>query len=141
MSQPKTATPEEAKELIRHIMEDGFNKQDLSVVEACFVDNYRRIGNGINSVNSLAEHIEDLKSRHVAFAEGRFEIHQMVSDGHFVAVRYTFHGVHRDTYLGIEATGRTVSRPSAAFFEIQDGKVTEGNLISDGGGLLKQLTD
>lgn len=134
-------TPDEAKELIRHIMEDGFNLQDLSVVEDSFVEDYRRHGNGINSVNSLAEHIEDLKARHVAFANGRFEINQMVSDGRFVAVRYTFYGDHVGTYLGIEPTGRSVSRPSAAFFEIEGGKVIEGNIVSDGGGLLKQLTE
>lgn len=133
-------TPDEAKELIRHIMEDGFNKQDLSVVEACFVDDYERHGYGGASVGSLAEHIADLKARHEAFSDGRFEIEQMVSDGRFVAVRYTFHGVHRDTFLGIEATGRTVSRASAAFFEIDGGKVIEGHIVSDGGGLLDQLT-
>ncbi len=133
-------TPEAAKELIRHIMEDGFNKQDMSVVEASFVEDYRRIGSGISSVNSLSEHIADLADRHRAFADARFVINHMVSDGEFVAVHYTFHGVHRDTYLGVEATGRSVTRPSAAFFEIVDGKVKEGNIVSDGGGLLDQLT-
>lgn len=133
-------TPAEASELVRHIMEDGFNRQDLSVVEESFVEDYVRHGNGINSVNSLAEHIEDLEARHRAFGDARFEIEQMISDGDNVAVRYTFHGVHQDTYLGVPATGRAVSRASAAFFRIEDGKVAEGHIVSDGGGLLAQLT-
>ncbi|MDH3682422.1 MAG: ester cyclase [Acidimicrobiia bacterium] len=133
-------TPAEAAELVRHIMEDGFNRQDLSVVEESFVEDYVRHGNGINSVNSLAQHIEDLTARHRAFADARFEIEQIVSDGSQVAVRYTFHGIHRDTYLGIPATGRDVTRASAAFFRIEGGKVAEGHIVSDGGGLLAQLT-
>lgn len=133
-------TPTEAKELIRHIMEDGFNRGDLTVVEECFVDDYVRHGHGIASVGSLAEHIEDLKARHEAFANARFEIEQMVSDGRYVAVRYTFHGEHRGPFMGIEPTGRAVSRPSAAFFEIENGKVVEGHIVSDGGGLIDQLT-
>ena len=79
-------TPDEAKELVRHIMEDGFNQQDLSVVEASFTEDYVRHGYGGPSANSLAEHIESLKKYHLSLSDARFEIQQMVSDG---AVSYT----------------------------------------------------
>ncbi len=128
------------KELIRHIMEDGFNKADMSVVYDSFVENYVRHGHGVDSMGSLAEHVADLKARHAAFTDARFEIHTMVAEGDTVAVHYTFHGVHSGPFAGIEPTGRTVTRPSSAFFTIADGKVTEGNIVSDGGGLLAQLT-
>ncbi|HAY66164.1 MAG TPA: hypothetical protein DCY36_09060 [Acidimicrobiaceae bacterium] len=60
-------TSNEAKDLVRYIMEEGFNKQDLSVVERSFTDNYVRHGYGGPSANSLAEHIESLKGYHSAF--------------------------------------------------------------------------
>ncbi|MCP4222531.1 MAG: ester cyclase [Actinomycetia bacterium] len=129
------------KELIRHIMEDGFNRADMDVVYDSFVEDYVRHGFGVPSMGSLAEHVEDLKSRHEAFDGARFEIHQMVAEGDTVAVHYTFHGVHTGEFAGIAPTGRTVSRPSSAFFTIADGKVREGTIVSDGGGLLAQLTD
>ena len=53
-------TPDEAKELVRHIMEDGFNQQDLSVVAASFTEDYVRHGYGGPSDNYMAEHIESL---------------------------------------------------------------------------------
>ena len=46
------------KELVRHIMEDGFNKQDLSVIDASFHDNYVRRGYGMKDARSLAEQLE-----------------------------------------------------------------------------------
>lgn len=129
------------RELVRHIMEDGFNKADMAVVYECFVEDYVRHGFGVGSMGSLEEHVADLKSRHEAFDDARFEIHQMVAEGDTVAVRYTFHGTHTGDFMGIAPTGRTVSRPSTAFFRVGDGKVVEGNIVSDSGGFLAQLSD
>ncbi len=128
------------KELVRHIMEDGFNKADMSVVYDSFVEDYVRHGFGGPSMGSLAEHVADLQARHAAFTNARFEIHQLLAEGDTVAVRYTFHGTHTGEFLGVAPTGREVSRPSAAFFTVADGKVVVGNIVSDGGGLMEQLT-
>ena len=133
-------TGEEAKELVRHIMEDGFNKQDLSVVEASFTKDYVRYGYGGPSANSLAEHIESLKAYHSSLTNARFEIQQMVSDGSSVAVRYILRGTHTGTFMGVAASGNEVERHAVAIFTIVGGKVTEGHIVSDSGGLLDQLT-
>lgn len=131
----------ELRELIRHIMEDGFNRADMAVVYASFHPDYRRHGFGGPSVGSLDEHVADLQARHDAFAGARFEIHEIVADAdrQTLAVRYTFHGVHTAEFLGVAPTGRAVTRPSAAFFQVRDGKVAEGWIVSDGGGFLAQL--
>ena len=81
-------TAAENKELVRHIMEDGFNKQDMAVVYATFHDDYVRHGHGVASMGSLAEHVEDLKARHAAFDEARFNIQKIVGDDDTVAVYY-----------------------------------------------------
>ena len=128
------------KELVRHIMEDGFNRGDMSVVYDSFVPHYVRHGFGVASMGSLAEHVADLEARHAAFSGARFEIHQMVAEGDTVAVRYTFHGTHTGELDGIAPTGRTVTRESSAFFTIADGKVVEGAVVADGHALLAQLT-
>jgi|TARA_B110000438_G_scaffold287838_1_gene320607 predicted ester cyclase len=132
-------TPEQAKELIRHIMEDGFNQQNISVVEASFTEDYVRHGYGGPSANSLAEHIESLKKYHSALTDARFEIQQMVSDGESVAVRYILRGVHTGTFMGVEPSGNEVERHAVAIFTIRNNKVVEGHIVSDSGGLLDQL--
>lgn len=131
--------PEEMKELVRHIMEDGFNQADMAVVYDSFTPDYVRHGHGGPSMASLEEHVADLQARHAAFTDARFEIHSLLAEGDTVAVRYTFHGTHTGEFMGIAPTGRTVSRPSAAFFRIVDGRVAEGNVFSDGAGMLAQL--
>jgi predicted ester cyclase len=114
---------EASKELVRHIMEDGFNKQDMSIVHASFHTDYMRHGHGVPSMGSLAEHTEDLLALHSAFDDAHFVIHQMIAEGDTVAVRYTFDGVHTGDYRGAAPTGNRVSRASAAIFTIRDGKV------------------
>ncbi len=132
-------TGEEAKELVRHIMEDGFNKQDLSVVKASFTEDYVRHGYGGPSANSLAEHIESLKTYHSSLTNAQFEIQQMVSDGESVAVRYILRGLHTGIFMGIEPSGNEIERHAVAIFTIHGNKVVEGHIVSDSGGLLDQL--
>ena len=134
-------TIEENKELIRHIMEDGFNKQDMSVVYDCFHTDYVRHGHGVASMASLAEHVEDLLARHKAFDEAQFTIQKIVGDGDTVAVQFLFTGVHSGAFNGMAATGKRVNRPAAAFFIIRDGKVVEGTVFADGAGFMAQLQE
>ena len=133
-------TPTEMKELIRHIMEDGFNKADMSVVYASFHDDYVRRGHGVGSMGSLAEHVEDLKARHRAFSDARFTIETLLTEGDIVAVKYVFEGEHTGEFAGIPPTGRSIRRASAAFFKVRDGKVSEGDVFADGAGLIAQLS-
>jgi steroid delta-isomerase-like uncharacterized protein len=132
-------TAAENKELVRHIMEDGFNKQDMAVVYDTFHTDYVRHGHGVASMGSLAEHVEDLKARHAAFDDARFNIQKILGDGDTVAVYYIFTGVHSGEFNGMPATGKSVSRPAAAFFTVRDGKVSEGSVFADGGGFMAQL--
>ena len=128
-------TPDEMKALVRHIMEDGFNKQDMAVVYDSFHTDYVRHGFGVASMGSLEEHVADLKARHAAFSDAHFVIDTLLAEGDTVAVRYTFHGVNTGELNGNPPTGKKVSRPSAAFFRIRDGKVAEGTIIADSGAL------
>ena len=129
------------KELIRHIMEDGFNKQDMSVVYESFHENYARHGHGVASMGSLAEHVEDLIARHKAFDDAKFTIHKIVGDGDTVAVQFDFTGVHSRDFNGVPVSGNKVIRPAAAFFTIRDGKVSEGTVFADSAGFMAQLQD
>ncbi|MEM7253280.1 MAG: ester cyclase [Pseudomonadota bacterium] len=131
---------DEMKELVRHIMEDGFNQQDMAVVYESFHPDYVRHGFGVDSMGSLAEHVDDLKARHAAFENAHFVINKILAHDDTVAVMYTFKGIHRGPFKGLAPTGREVTRTSAAFFTVRDGKVAEGTIIADSGGMLAQLT-
>ena len=115
--------PESNKELVRHIMEDGFNKKDLSVIDASFHEDYVRRGYGMKDAASLAEHRADLVAQHAAIDNAKFSIQEMLAEGDRVAVYFVFTGK-------IKRTGAEIERHLAAFFKVTDGKVAEGRVIA-----------
>jgi predicted ester cyclase len=50
-----------------------------------------------------------------------------------------FSGVHRDTFLGVPATGRRVAWAGAAFFTFDDGLISDLWVLGDLYGLHEQL--
>ncbi|HBQ04015.1 MAG TPA: ester cyclase, partial [Acidimicrobiaceae bacterium] len=50
-------------------------------------------------------------------------------------------GVHTGMFMGVEASGNEVERHAVAIFTVVEGKVTEGHIVSDSGGLLEQLSN
>ena len=67
-------------------------------------------------------------------------IDDLVAEGDRVAVRLTFRGTHQGEFLGVPATGRTVSYVSHEFYRIADGLVAEEWICSDLASLQGQLT-
>jgi steroid delta-isomerase-like uncharacterized protein len=134
-------TPEEMMTLVKRCM-TGFSTNNLQLLEGCFHDDYTRHATpGIKGVSSFAEHIADLKNRHHALKDARFEIDDMIAEGDTVAARFSFVGEHVDTYQGIPATGKTISRQQISFFRITNGKISESWNITDMYGMLEELRD
>ncbi|WP_152362407.1 ester cyclase [Microlunatus speluncae] len=75
-----------------------------------------------------------------AFPDLRAEIMDCFGDGDRVAVRLIFHGTHTGEFLGIPATGRTVSYDSTELYRVVDGVIMEEWICTDLAGLMRQLT-
>ncbi len=74
-----------------------------------------------------------------AFPDLHAEIEDIFASGDRVAVRLTMRGTHQGDYLGIPATGRTVSYVSHEFYRIDDGLIAEEWICSDTASLLRQI--
>jgi predicted ester cyclase len=57
-----------------------------------------------------------------AFPDKHTEIHRVVADGDLVACHCTTRATHTGTYLGLEATGRTVELEEMMFCRVRDGR-------------------
>jgi predicted ester cyclase len=55
----------------------------------------------------------------------RYEIHQVVADGDFVAARATVHGVHNSGHLGFAPTGKPYAMPTMHMYRAQGGLLAE----------------
>lgn len=72
-------------------------------------------------------------------SEARFEIHDMIAEGHRVAVRLTTSARHTGPFMGVEPTGNRYSIDEIHIFRIRDGQVTEHWHTFDKMSLLQQL--
>jgi steroid delta-isomerase-like uncharacterized protein len=74
-----------------------------------------------------------------AFPDLRAEIEDIFASGDRVAVRLRMRGTHAGEYLGIAASGRTVSYVSHEFYRIENGLIAEEWICSDTASLLQQI--
>jgi predicted ester cyclase len=84
---------------------------------------------------------------HIQQAEAAFPCYELVAEDliaerDLVAMRGVFRGVHRGTFAGIPATGRTVSAPLQIIYLVHGGsggRVVEHWLQFDGAAVVNQL--
>jgi steroid delta-isomerase-like uncharacterized protein len=74
-----------------------------------------------------------------AFPDFHAEIEDIFASGDRVAVRLRMRGTHEGDYLGIPATGRTVSYVSHEFYRIENGLIAEEWICSDTATLFGQI--
>jgi steroid delta-isomerase-like uncharacterized protein len=74
-----------------------------------------------------------------AFEHLKVTIEDMVAEGNNVTARFTAHGIHKGSFMGLPATGKPITMAGIEIFRIKDGKIVElwgeANLL----GLMQQL--
>jgi aspartyl-tRNA synthetase len=74
-----------------------------------------------------------------AFPDYRWEIRHLVIDPPWIAAHFANTGTHRGPFLGIPATGRSVSTQEFAFYRIDGGRIAEVWVTADNLQLMQQL--
>ncbi|TQK18558.1 steroid delta-isomerase-like uncharacterized protein [Microbacterium sp. SLBN-154] len=75
-----------------------------------------------------------------SFSDLTLDIRHELAAGDLVAFNITYTARHTGDFLGIPATGRTVSWQSLEHYRVSDGLIAEEWIASDIGTLLGQLT-
>src|SRR5688500_11894789 len=98
---------EENKELIRHVIEEGFNKFNLAVADDSFLPDYEVHAPGLPP---LARGPQAFKNAMTIWRSGFSDIHMtieaLVAEGDYVATRFTARGTHDGPLMGIPPTGK-----------------------------------
>ena len=76
---------------------------------------------------------------HRALGNYRCVIEELVTDGNRAGARMRFTGEHRDTFLGVPATGRQLIWAGAAFFRCENGRISDLWVLGDLVELRRQL--
>jgi steroid delta-isomerase-like uncharacterized protein len=74
-----------------------------------------------------------------AFPDLHFELTQVLSDGDFVATRWTATGTHRGELMGIVPTQRRTVTRGCSVAHVKNGKLAHDWVYWDTGHLLRQL--
>jgi steroid delta-isomerase-like uncharacterized protein len=130
---------EENKAKVQRMIEEVFNKGDLSVVDELVAPNYvyhfpgREEIKGPEGLKQFATMIR------TAFPDFHITIDDMVAEGDKVACRYTYQGTHKGEFLGIAPTGKQFTATGIMISHVRGDKEAEVWESIDRIGMLQQI--
>ncbi|MFC1947422.1 ester cyclase [Chloroflexota bacterium] len=131
-------TVEENKEVIRRLVEEIYDKGDLSVVPEFIDPNYNYIhpmGLEIKGTEGFSQFIQML---HSAFSNYHMTLDDMMAENDKVGITISLSGTLTGKFGEYEPTGNTVNLTEAMFFTLRDGKVIEQKAFTDGLSFMQQ---
>ena len=131
---------EENKAISRRFYEEVFTKGNLSALEefiaADFVDHNPF---GPETVSSLEGLKEMFGMFNAAFPDMTLTVEDQIAEGDKVVSRFTTTGTHKGEFMGIPATGKTVTISAIDIHRIENGQIVEHWDEVDMLGMMQQL--
>jgi steroid delta-isomerase-like uncharacterized protein len=75
----------------------------------------------------------------VAFPDIHWVVEETVASGDKVVTRFTWTGTHRGTFLGVPASGRSVSVKGVVIDRLASGKMADSRILMDNFTMMQQL--
>jgi predicted ester cyclase len=133
-------TPDENRELIRLIIEEGFNHGNLDVADGRFHDDYVAHVPGVPPLPPGPDAFKNVIGMwRSAFGDLHMTIEDLVCEGDLVSNRFTTRGTHTGRLFAFEPTGNSIEIHGQELHRVTDGKVAESWICDDVPGLLMQL--
>ena len=88
---------------------------------------------------NLAAHKQFASAFYSAFPDLNHTLDDTIADGDKVVVRFTLRGTHTENFMGIPATGKSITVGAIVLFHIVNGKVEELRAQFDQMGMMQQL--
>lgn len=82
---------------------------------------------------------ETLGVMRAGFPDMHWVVEEMVAEEDKVVTRFTWTGTHRGTFLGVPATGRSVTVKGVVMDQLAGGKMSYSRILMDSLGLMRQL--
>lgn len=130
---------EHNKHVTRRWWEELWNRWEFALVREIATPDLAFRGSLGRNTTGVAELHEYMRAVREAFPDFHSHIEEMVAEGDHVAARLTFTGTHRGELFGVAPTGRSIRYSAAAFFTLEDGKITSGWVLGDLQSLREQL--
>jgi steroid delta-isomerase-like uncharacterized protein len=131
---------ENNKAVVRRLVEEVWNKGNLSVANECFASSYKHHDPSTPEVeDGPAGEMKRATLYRTAFPDLRLTIEDLIAEENTVAARWSCRGTHKGVLGDIEPTGKQVSLSGVSIVRFADGKMLEGWINWDALGMLQQL--
>jgi steroid delta-isomerase-like uncharacterized protein len=131
---------ENNKAIVGRLIEEVWNKGNLSLVDELFTTNYEHhdasspdFGRGPESEKKRATLYR------TAFPDLRVTIEDIIAEGETVMARWSCRGTHKGDLGGIAPTGKQVTISGVSIARFSGGKIAEGWINWDALGMMQQL--
>ncbi|HJT14397.1 MAG TPA: ester cyclase [Dongiaceae bacterium] len=129
---------EQNKARIRRVIEEVYNRGDLSVVDEVAASDLviHASSQDIRGREGAKQYVATLRA---AFPDLHFTIEDQIAEGDRVVTRWTARGTHRGEFQSVPATGKKIRLEGTDIDRMADGKVVECWAHVDELGLMQQL--
>jgi predicted ester cyclase len=108
---------QENKEIIKSLVDEVFNKHDLSVIDKYHVADLS------NDSNILESFKQSLAALYSGFPDLRVSIEYMIAENNIVVAFLSIIGTHTGLYKGLQPTNKQMQIRSADLYKIENGKI------------------
>jgi steroid delta-isomerase-like uncharacterized protein len=128
---------EENKALYRRLVEEGWNKHNLALLDELYADCvYYNPATGEVKGEALKQFLASMLA---AFPDIRFTIEDLVAEGDKVVTRWSCTVTHQGEFMGLAPTGKQFTRSGLVIARIVEGKVVEERVEFDTLRFFQQL--
>jgi aspartyl-tRNA synthetase len=114
--------------------------------EVCNAHAFSRLGEFVaedvhvnGEMQGLDAYIAGLQAVVTAFPDYRWDLRHLLVDGSWIAAHFIDTGTHRGTFLGVVATGRSVTTQEFAMYRLHEQRIHEVWVTADNLSLREQL--
>ncbi len=133
--------PDEMRALVRHHIEDGFNRGDWTVCESTLADDYTANYGADGAANVGRDHyVRVCRFLRRSFPDVNITIEELVVEGDTIVMRYVERGTlsgHR--FLDVEPAGQHYAKPGTTVYHVVDGRLARSWGVEDTLGWFRQL--
>ena len=130
---------EEYKAIIRRLNERFWNKGNVEVLDEVFAPDFVDHNAPPGSTPGREGFKQFATMFRAAFSDISTTADDLITEGDKVAWRWTFRGAHKDTFMGVPATGKQITLTGISIDRFADGQIVERWTQADFPGLMQQL--
>ena len=93
-----------------------------------------------NETKTPAEALAPIKPVTEAFENWRLDVKHLTIDGDLISSHIELSGIHKGTFMGVEATGRSVKLQEMALYRVVEGKFVDVWVVLDMFSLMQQIS-